>query len=169
MILYHLFILLPMCWLKSSLESKTRPNCFYGSLDCTLLFLKFKDRWETWSRWCEKHTSVACFVGSGLNNLFHCCAHWLISVKSLFSSVSESFLYMALAKRDVSSTNILHSEFTPSDRPFIFISINNGPKQILVKHQLNFVFHEDVCLFKTTNCFRYFQQIQQITIYAMYF
>ena len=128
MILLHLFVLSFMCWLKSSLESKTSPKCFCEGIDCILLSFKVKGGWEMFSWLCEKHTSVACFVGLGLNKIFHWYNQCLISFKSLFSLISEYFLPMALEKSDVSPANILHNKFIPSGKSFIYIRNNNVPK-----------------------------------------
>ena len=69
MILLHLFILSSMCCFKSSLESKISSRCFGAGEDCILLLLKVKGSWGTFSRLCEKQTSVAYLVGSGLKFL----------------------------------------------------------------------------------------------------
>ena len=151
-----------MCWLKSSLESKTSPKCFCEDLDCILLLLKVKGGGETFSRLCEKHTSLAFFIGSGLNKIFHWYNQCLISFKPLFSLISECFLAMALEKSDVSPANILHNKFIPSGKSFIFIRNNNGPKTNPCGTPIEMFFHEDVCSFKTTLCCRSFQNFDEL-------
>ena len=56
----------------------------------------------------EKHISMACLLGSGLNNIFLWKAHLLILFKSLLSCISEKVSSLTFDKSDVSSANILH-------------------------------------------------------------
>ena len=96
---------------------------------------------------CEKHTPIVCYIGSGLNRIFHIYTHWLFSFKSLFSSISEWVLFIAWKKRYVSSANVLHSEVTPSGKSFIYIRNNNGPKVDPCGTSAKMFFRYDVCPF----------------------
>ena len=130
----HLFILSSTCWLKSSLESKISPRCFWAGAYYILLLLKVKDLWGTLSCLCKKQTSVGCLVGSGLNSIFHWGAHWLINFKSLLGSISDFLLLIAFEKSDVSPANILQTRLLC--QVIHFIRNNNGPKLILAEHLL---------------------------------
>ena len=135
MILLHLFIFFIYMLAKSSLESNISPKCFTEGANCILLFLKVKSWWDLLSRLCKKQTA---FAGSGVNNIFHWHFHWLIKLKSIFTSISKCFLLIAVKKSDGSSVNILHDDVTPSGKSFILLEVIRTLKQIFVKHLLFF-------------------------------
>ena len=87
-------------------------------------------------------------------------AHWLINFKSLFSSVSECVLFVALEKRDFSPANIIHSEaLLLLSHLYIYIRNNNGPKQISCGIPGEMFFLQDVCPLITTRFYRYFKKV----------
>ena len=145
---------------------------------------KVKGWWGTLLHLCEKHTSVACFTESWLSNIFHQQAHWidplidsliekwLISFKSLFSSNSECDPIVVLEKRYMSSANILHSEVTPSGKPFTYIRNNNCLETYPCGTPAKMFFHKDVCQFKMTYCCRsfnsYWVTLASYNLYRMF-
>ena len=155
MILLHLFIFSYMCWLKSSLESKMSPRCFWAEIDCILLLIKVKGSWGKLLCLWEKQTSVTCLVGSGLSSIFHWYPHCLISFKSLLGSIWDFSLLIAIKKSDVSSANVLQSEVNQSGKSLIYIRNNNGPKTDPCGTPAKMLFHEDFCPFKRTCCCRF--------------
>ena len=52
-----------------------------------------------------KIISCACFLGSGLNLIFHWKAQSLIFIKSLFRSFAVEFIFWTTKKREVSTAN----------------------------------------------------------------
>ena len=84
----HLLILLFICSLQSSLESKTRPRCFWLIAVCTLWPLKFSGGELSFSCFFEKKISTASLLGSGLN-IFHWIAQLLVTFRSL---ILEQFM-----------------------------------------------------------------------------
>ena len=78
-----------------------------------VIIVKF-DRWMLFGFvFGEKITSLACLLGSGLRSSLRLLADLCMS---------ETF-----EKRDVSSANILHNEFIPSGRSFMYIKNKSGP------------------------------------------
>ena len=102
------------------------------------------------SRLCEKHTSVVCLVGSGLNSILHWYVHWPISFKSLLGSISDFIILIAFEKCNVSSTNILQSEINPSAKSSIYTRKNNDPKTNPFATPAKMFLHEGACPFKRT-------------------
>ena len=51
----------------------------------------------------ESKTFCAIFVGSGLNDIFHCCAHLFIFSRSLFRFVVVSLTFSTTENKDVST------------------------------------------------------------------
>ena len=61
----------------------------------------------------ENKTSCAIFVGSGLNDIFHCCPHLPIFSRSLLR------LAVVPSNSDVSPTNGLAGQGSPERRSFM--------------------------------------------------
>ena len=75
------------------------------------------------------------FVGSGLNNIFHCGAHLFIFSRSLFRFVVVSLTFSTTENRDVPSAKTLYvssvkslaAQQSSEGRSFMKIRKNNGP------------------------------------------
>ena len=80
------------------------------------------------SRLCEKQISIACFVGSELNNILHWKVQLLLTCKTLLSWKLELLLFSIFEKSDVSSANILHDAVVSSGKSFIWIRNKRGSK-----------------------------------------
>ena len=106
--------------LKLRFESKTTPKCFRREHLVILLLLNLRDgcnkSFET--SLPEKITSFACFLGSGLNCIFHWLTHWLMLFGSVLSSVTLSSKSRTFEKGEVSLANVLHIEVILSGRSF---------------------------------------------------
>ena len=66
-----------------------------------------------------KTNCIACFIGPGLNDIFHWESHLLIVSKSLLSWKLEQLSFSIFEKSDVSSANILHDDIISSGKTFI--------------------------------------------------
>ena len=60
----------------------------------------------------ENKTSCAIFVGSGLKDIFHCCAHLFIFSRSLFRFAVISLTISTTENRDVSSAKSLAEQWS---------------------------------------------------------
>ena len=90
-VLFTLFCIFFRCKLKSDLVSNIIPRWFWVGDDLTKFSLKYNGGWSILLIFLLKITSWACFLGSGLNLIFHWKAQSLIFIKSLFRSLSLYF------------------------------------------------------------------------------
>ena len=90
-VLLTLFCTLFRCKLKPSLVSKIIPRCLSVDDDLTKFSLKYNRGWSFSLIFLLKITSWACFLGSGLNLIFH----W----KSLFRSLTVEFRFWTTENR----------------------------------------------------------------------
>ena len=93
------------CRLKSNLVCNIIPRCFWVDDDLTKFSLKHNGRWSILLIFLLKITSWACFLGSGLNLIFHWKDQWLIFIKSLFRSINVEFIFWTMENSQVSSAN----------------------------------------------------------------
>ena len=134
------------CSLKSSLESKTIPRCFWDSVKLTVLWLKMKHGWLVFSSFRPNITSCACLIGSGLNFVFHENAqvsHWLILSYFLQQRIDIYHLQIILQwilNHQISCLCILEKKNGPNLGPC------GAPASVAT--------HEEYCPFRTTLCFR---------------
>ena len=84
--------------LKSSFSSKSIPKCFWLVERSTTVSLKKSDAWQSFTLFLEKLTSWACFLGSGLNEIFHWWAQLKIFSKSLFHWSVERLTFLIVVK-----------------------------------------------------------------------
>ena len=105
--------------LKSNLVSNIIPRCFWVDDDLIKFWLKHDGGWSILSIFLLKITSWACFLGSGLNLIFHWNAQLLIFIKSLFRSLAVEFVLWITEKREMSSANNLGFAVKPSDKSLI--------------------------------------------------
>ena len=63
-----------------------------------------------------KFNSWACFLGSGLNLIFHWKAQSLIFLKLLFRSYDAEFMFWTTENREVSSANTFVFGVKPPDK-----------------------------------------------------
>ena len=118
-ILVYLIILLSICSLKFSLESNTKPKCFWLSATWIFALLKWKVGYFLLFRVLEKHTSRACLFGSGLKNIFHGKARLLIFARSKLVWEFELPLSFTFHNKYVSLAKILHFEVNLSGKSLI--------------------------------------------------
>ena len=118
-VLFTLFCTFFRCKLKSNLVSNIIPRCFWVDDDLTKFSLKYNGGWSILLIFLLKITSWACFLGSGLNLIFHWKAQSLIFIKSLFRSFAVEFIFWTTENREVSSANNFGFEVKPSDKSLI--------------------------------------------------
>ena len=118
-VLFTLFCTFFRCRLKSNLVSNIIPRCFWVDDDLTKFSLKYNGGWSILLIFLLKITSWACFLGSGLNLIFHWKAQSLIFIKSLFRSFAVEFIFWTTENREVSSANNFGFEVKPSDKSLI--------------------------------------------------
>ena len=139
---------------KVKLRIEDKSQMFLSRCRLSFFIIKNQGSWGPLSRLCEKQTSVACLVGSGLDSISHRYTHRLISLKSLLGLISDFFLAIAIKNSDLSSANILQSEVNPPGKSFIYVTNNNGPKTDPCGTRAKMFSREDVCQFKRTRCCR---------------
>ena len=105
--------------LKSSFSSKWIPKCFWLAERSTIVSLKKTDGWQSFTLFLEKITSWACFLGSGLNDVFHWWAQLEIFSKSLFNWSADRLTFFTVEKIDVSSAKSLVLEERLFDKSFM--------------------------------------------------
>ena len=104
------------------------PKCFWVEQITTFALLNVKGR-EFWLfDFFEKYTSCACFLGSGLNCIFHWKPQLLITCKSLFYSLCDLYLSKTCEKRDVPSAKILQVDWMLSGKSLMYIRNKRGPR-----------------------------------------
>ena len=114
-VLFTLLYTFFRCRLKSNLVSNAIPRCFWVDDDLTKFSLKYNEGWSILLILLLKITSWACFLGSGLNIIFHWKAQSLIFIKSLFRSFAVEFIFWTMENREVSSASNFEFEVKPSD------------------------------------------------------
>ena len=104
------------------------PRCLCESVDEITLLLNVRTgSWVT-QRFLEKTISLACFEGSGLNDIFHLKAQLDIKFRSSLHSIAECLsLSFKTENIDVSSANIFILDWIPSGISLIKIRKNSGP------------------------------------------
>ena len=75
--------------------------------------------WDDLVIFLEKITSWACLFKSGLNDIFHWCAHSAIFCKSLFNPYAVVLASWIMEKSDVSSANNLTVDMISIDRSLV--------------------------------------------------
>ena len=108
----------------------------------------------------EKLTSCTCLLGSGLKVTFHWLAQAFILPKSLFKLVADKFILSTTEKSGTLSAKSLKFVVRPTEKSFIQIINNNGPRidpwgtpdSILDREQ------ESSWSFNTTLCFLNFEK-----------
>ena len=116
--LYALLIFSFIWALKSSFSSKWIPKCYWFIECSTVVSLKKTDGWQSFNLFLEKITSWACFLGSGLNDIFHWWAQLEIFSKSLFNWSVERLIFFTVEKIDVSLAKSLVLEERFFDKSF---------------------------------------------------
>ena len=116
------------CFSKDNRVSRMIPRCF-GDVVCITLLLLLNTSGECDIAWDFrlKMTSCTCFLGSGLQLIFHWNVHLFIFAKLLFSSRAEVLLSWITENKDISSTNSLAFEDNAFDKSLIYNQNNNWP------------------------------------------
>ena len=118
-VLFTLLCTFFRCKLKSNLVCNIIPRCLWVDDDLTMFSSKYNGGWSILLIFLLKITYWACFLGSGLNLIFHWKGQSLIFIKSLFRLFAVEFIFWATENREVSSANNSGFEVKPSDESFI--------------------------------------------------
>ena len=105
--------------LKFNFGSNTRPRCLWDSERLTSFPLKMREGWMTLDFFLENKNSCAIFVGSGLKDIFHCCAHLFIFSRSLFWFAVVPLTFLTTENKDVSSAKSLVEQRSSKGRSFM--------------------------------------------------
>ena len=143
------------CSLKSNLESKTIPKCFWDSVKLTVLWLKIKHGWLVFWSFQLKITSCAYLIRSGLKFILHWNAQVLILAKSLFNSLADLIIFTFTESSDVSPAKYFALDAKLSDKLFMYIRKNIGSSIERCWTPASIVAHEEYCQFRTILCFRW--------------
>lgn len=111
-----------MCSTKLSLTSSNIPRRWRTFSLFIIMFLK-----DTYVIGCcvlPKEYIRACLQESGLNSIFHWCAHWDILVRSLLNVSVVTVGSRRTEKNDVLSAISLTSEFKSLGKSFIYTKKN---------------------------------------------
>ena len=128
-ILWYLFTLLWIRWLKLNRLSSNSPKCLWVDQFTTSALLNVTGREISLFDFFGKYTSCACLLGSKWNYIFHWKSQLLITCKSLCKTI---FFYFYLSKtcekRDVSSAKTLQVDWMLSSKLLMYIRKKRGPR-----------------------------------------
>ena len=150
--------IIPRCSLKSNLESRTIPRCFWDSLKLTVLWLKIEHGWLVFWSFQPKIFSCVCLVRSQLKFVFHWNALVLILAMSIINSLADLVIFSTTENSDVSSANNFALDAKLSDKSIMYIRKSSGPNIELCGDPASIAAHEDYCLFRTTFCFCWYKK-----------
>ena len=98
-----------MCLAKVNLQSDTIPRCLWSFAEATIWSLKWRGGCASRLLFLEKSNYIACLFGSGLKNIFHCCAHDSLSIRSWFNSDADTLGSVTIENNDVlSAKNLIY-------------------------------------------------------------
>ena len=135
-----------------NLKSNMTPRCFWEKLWQTLL-LKTKGGWVDLLDLQLKIISCACLLWSRLKLIFHWKAHSLTFFKSSFNSFTEVFTSWKTENNDVSSAKCFALEVKLSDKSFVYVENNNGPRIDPWGAPAWTLVHDEFLPLSTTFCF----------------
>ena len=111
------------------------PRCFWEKVYKTLFLLKTKYGCGRFFILELKIPSWACLLGSGLKLNFHRKVHWLIFLRSKFTSLTEAFTLWTTENKDVSSAKSITLEDKSSAKSWYKLKTTVAPGQILEQLQ----------------------------------
>ena len=118
-VLFMLFSAFFSWKLTSNLVSNTIPRCLWVDVNLTKFWLQYNRGWRILLVFLLKITSWACFLGSGLNLIFHCKTKSLNFIKSLFRLFAVEFIFWITENREVSSADNFGFEVKSPDESLI--------------------------------------------------
>ena len=129
-------------------------------------------RWQNFFSVLEKITSWTCFLGSGLELIFHWKVHCFILEISLLSSkvvITKSWI---TGKREVSSAKSLVFEDKPLAKLLKYIKHNNGAimepwgsPALTLGHEEYYPFNTSLCFLFVKKCFKPFNKLPDILLF----
>ena len=129
-----------------------------------------KGRWQNFFSFLIKITSQACFLGSGLELIFHWKAHCFILEISLLSSKVVIIKSWITGKREASLAKSSVLDDKPSAKLLRYIKNNNGaimeswgtPALTLGHEEYYYPFNTTLCFLFVKNCFKAFNKLPDI-------
>ena len=154
MILLYLLIMSSRCSLNFNLVSRIKPRSLWLSDILAWDWFKESGLVLFLTILGEKQISVACFLGSVLNSIFHWKARYLIIMRSSFNTRSDFLKSWHFENQDMLSASILLIDWIPSRNSLIYIKKMSGQKTDLCETPERALSQEEVWSSRTTLCLR---------------